>query len=217
MIPGNYSSPWRFFALKKITVSPLRFPTPIALMWAIIGLVLTIGGTFLEAFVATAIPWPWGQTDVPLQSLGVTYQVGAVLLTGCVGGANGAILSQIAYVAMGLTVLPVFAQGGGWSYLGEPTFGYILGFIPGGGLCGYLAFRGQPRLEYLTFCALCGLACIHGVGMVYLGGLAFAQALAPLSLGDAIAAYSLYPLGGQLGLMCVVGLVAWAVRKVLFY
>jgi hypothetical protein len=45
-------------------------------------------------------------------SLGVSYQIGAVLLTACVGGKNAGALAQIAYVVLGLN-LPVFTNGGG--------------------------------------------------------------------------------------------------------
>jgi biotin transport system substrate-specific component len=77
---------------------------------------------------------------------GVSFQVGAVLLTGCVGGKNAAALSQIAYLILGLALFqvfefPVFTQGGGLSYVREPGFGYLMGFVPAGWVCGYLAFK----------------------------------------------------------------------------
>jgi len=78
------------------------------LLWALIGLILTIGGTFLEASLATPT-WGGGSYDLQPFALGVTYQIGAVLLVGCLGGKNAALLSQIAYLLMGLTWFPVFA------------------------------------------------------------------------------------------------------------
>ncbi len=113
------------------------------LLWALIGLLLTIGGTFLEAFVATPT-WHWGANTFQSHSLGVTYQVGAVLLVGCLGGRNAAVLSQIAYIMLGLTWFPIFAQGGGIGYLKEPSFGYILGFIPGRGFAGIWHSKHSP-------------------------------------------------------------------------
>ena len=72
-----------------------------------------------------------------LFSLGVTYQIGGVLLVGCLGGKNAGALSQIAYLVMGLTLLPVFADGGGIGYVKLSQFGYLLGFIPGAWICGF--------------------------------------------------------------------------------
>ena len=97
----------------------------------------------LEAHVTTNPPWTWSENGIQFGSLGIYCQVGAVLLTGCLGGKNAGILSQIAYIFVGLFWLPVFTQGGKLSYLMEPTFGYILGFVPAAGGCGWLALSIQ--------------------------------------------------------------------------
>ena len=56
-------------------------PAPIELIWAVIGLLLTIGGTFLPASVTIPIGL-WDDRGLQAYSLGVTYQIGAVLLVG---------------------------------------------------------------------------------------------------------------------------------------
>jgi biotin transport system substrate-specific component len=118
--------------------SPFSVVTaPFEFLWAIIGVLLTIGGTFLEAFV-TDPSWLWQQETVEVHSLGVTYQIGAVLLVGCLGGKNAAAMSQIAYLALGLTVLPVFSEGGGIDSLKEHNLGELKGFVQGGWICGFL-------------------------------------------------------------------------------
>lgn len=188
------------------------------LLWALIGLLLTIGGTFLEAFVAMPT-WHWGSNSIQTHSLGVTYQIGAVLLVGCLGGRNAAVLSQIAYVMLGLTWFPVFAQGGGISYLKEPSFGYILGFIPGAWLCGYLAFKALPRLESLVFSCLSGLLTIHISGILYLV-LSYALnwvSKTELPLNQALLKYSFYPLPGQFAVICAVTVIAFTLRHIMFY
>ena len=100
----------------------------IELLWAIAGLLLTIAATFLPASFASPV-WIWEQQEVKTFSLEVTYQVGAVFFVGCLGGKNAAVISQIAYIFLGLTLLPVFTHGGGIDYFREPSFGYLLGFI----------------------------------------------------------------------------------------
>lgn len=54
------------------------------LLWSMIGLLLTIGGTFLPAYSIT-LPWNWSQHGIKTFFLGVSYQIGAVLLVGCLG------------------------------------------------------------------------------------------------------------------------------------
>ncbi|MGL5083508.1 MAG: biotin transporter BioY [Microcoleaceae cyanobacterium] len=190
---------------------------PLELLWAIIGVLLTIGGTFLPAFVADPA-WLWEQKEVQVYSLGVTFQIGAVLFIGCMGGRNAAAISQIAYLALGLTILPVFSEGGGLAYLNQPTFGYLLGFIPGGWVCGSLAFRSPPKLEFLSLSCCCGLLTIHGVGIVYfiLGNMnAMLSPTVPLT--EALYRYSLYPFPGQFGVACAVTVLSYVLRGLMFY
>ena len=188
------------------------------LLWSMIGLLLTMGGTFLEAYGITA-PWNWSQHGIGTFSLGVSYQIGAVLLVGCLGCQNAGALSQIAYLVMGLTLLPVFAEGGGIGYVKLSQFGYLLGFIPGAWICGYLAFKARPRLETLAFSCFCGLLTVHICGIAYL----IISYILPwkgtenLSLIQAILKYSCFALPGQLVVVCAVTIVAYLLRHILFY
>ena len=200
-----------------------RVFAPVELLWALIGLILTIGATWLEVFV-TNVPWAWFQEGMQFYSLGVSFQVGAVLFTGCMGGQNAAVLSQVAYLSLGLLLFPtfglqVFTQGGGLSYLKEPSFGYLLGFIPAAWTCGFLAFRDSPKLEKLALSGLGGLILIHGIGILYLllaYGLRWAETTA-LSLGEALLAYSVFPIPGQLVVVCAVSVLAYVMRRIMFY
>lgn len=193
------------------------------LLWALIGLLLTIGGIFIE--VAIPLPqWPlvisqdMSENLDLLQAypLGVSFQIGAVLLVGCLGGKNAAALSQVAYLLLGLSGFQVFAQGGGLQYLQEPTFGYLLGFLPGAWLCGYLAFRKPPGIESLGLSCLSGLVAIHATGLLYLVGLAVVDLL-PDSWLQAAWQYSVHPLPGQLVVVCAIILLSLVLRRVLFY
>ena len=191
-------------------------PVPIELIWAFIGLLLTIGGAFFPAFVTTPI-WFGDNRGFQAYSLGVTYQIGAVLLVGCMGGKNAAALSQIAYLVLGLTLWPVFAQGGGIGYLREPSFGYLLGFVPGAWVCGWLAFKVASRLESLAFSCLCGLFTVHAIGLIYL---IFTHSIPPIRttpLFDEILKYSVYPIPGQLAVVCAIALLSFVLRRLMFY
>jgi biotin transport system substrate-specific component len=201
----------------------VRALSPLDLLWALTGLVLTIAATWSEAFITNA-PWEWNATGVQVYSLGVSFQVGAVLLTACVGGKNAAALSQIAYVTLGLLLfqvfgLPIFTQGGGLGYVREPSFGYIIGFIPAAWVCGYLAFQERPKLETLAFSSVCGLAIIHGCGLLYLAIASIGGWLEQVTFPawEAILAYSLAPLPGQLIMICAVSVLAYFLRQLLFY
>ncbi|NJN73536.1 MAG: biotin transporter BioY [Limnothrix sp. RL_2_0] len=213
----------------KATLKPIppkkatKVSVPNQFLWALIGVLLTIGGTFIEARITANAPWRWwseqGGVNIVTNSLGVYCQVAAVLLTGCLGGKNAGILSQIAYIFIGLFWLPVFSQGGKLAYVMEPTFGYILGFVPAAGICGWLAFQYVLSIESLALSGFCGLLSMHVCGIVYLTSMTLLEKmpLDGLTLGAAIALYTLNPFGGQLVLVCGVALVAYCLRRILFY
>lgn len=188
------------------------------LLWSMIGLLLTIGGTFLEAY-GTSLPWSWSQQGIKTFPLGTSYQIAAVLFVGCLGGKSAGALSQIAYLVMGLTLLPVFTQGGGIAYLKLSQFGYLLGFIPGAWICGHFAFKARPRLESLGFSCLCGLLTIHICGICYLvTSYLFSWGdNQNLSLMEGILKYSWGSLPGQLAVLCAVTVIAYLLRHIMFY
>lgn len=196
-------------------VSPLQ-----QLLWGLIGLGLTIGGTFLEAYIIT--PTSPELTALNTFSLGISWQVGAVLLTGCLGGPWAAAGSQLAYMLLGLLNIQniqIFTLGGGLDYLQEPAFGYILGFIPGAWLCGLLAFRWPPRLETLALSSGAGLVVIHVVGIGYQVGLQVVNLSrqSGVTLLQGVTQYSLGMLPGQVAMVCGVSVLAIVLRRIMFY
>ena len=76
---------------------------------------LTAIGAFLK------IPFPLAA--ITMQSF---FTAMAAILLGRKYGA----LSQGVYVLIGLVGIPIFALGGGFSYVFQPTFGFLLGLIP---------------------------------------------------------------------------------------
>ena len=193
---------------------PQTSPLPEVLLWSAIGLILTIAGTFVPASIVAA-PWSWNN-GLGVRALGVSFQIGAVLFTACVGGKNAALLSQIAYVALGISGLPLFDRGGGLNYLQQPHFGYLLGFIVGGWLCGWLAFQTLVKFSTLLASCLVGTIAIHGIGIIYLTLASFTGLVKVDSLAQSIVIYSINPFLGQLAVLCAVSLVAFITRKIMF-
>jgi biotin transport system substrate-specific component len=186
-------------------------------LWIIIGVLLMIGGMAFEVYIVN-FPWEWSREIKP-HSLWVFAQVGVVLLISCVGGKNSGVWTQIVYLMLGLYGLPIFAQGGGLSYVGKPAFGYLLGFLPAAWVCGELAFKYPPKLERLWFSSAIGLGIIHLCGLIYLLFLTvwYLWKSTPIDVISAIVNYSAIALPGQLCLICATSLIAFVLRKILFY
>jgi len=149
-----------------------------------------------------------------LRPLGITLQVPALLLTALVAGPRSALLAAVAYLSVGLFQLPVFHEGGGISYLLDPGFGYLAGFVPAAWVCGRLARQpdmGDPL--NLAVVAGVGLIVIQVCGLtnLLLGALVgrWGSGVLPLVIG-----YSLAILP-QLLLCCAVAVLAWLLRSIL--
>lgn len=177
---------------------------------AIAGLFLIVCGGLVQA----AVPGisSGGATLIPLP---ITLQVPALLLTALLCGPRSAMLAGVAYISLGLFQLPVFQAGGGLSYLLDPGFGYLAGFLPAAWLTGRLGRQqGMDNLLSLTGAAVVGLLVLQlcGLANLLLGGLVgrWNGALPQLLLS-----YSIGPLLPQLLLCCAVAVLALPLRRLL--
>lgn len=81
-------------------------------------------------------------------------------------GRKFGILSILIYIILGL-FFPIFALGGGISYLFEYGFGYILAFIPAIFFAGTL-LKGKTDLLRVFLISLIGVLTIHILGILYM-------------------------------------------------
>ena len=81
-------------------------------------------------------------------------------------GRKFGILSILIYIILGL-FFPIFALGGGISYLFEYGFGYILAFIPAIFFAGTL-LKGKTDLLRGFLISLIGVLTIHILGILYM-------------------------------------------------
>ncbi|NLK17963.1 MAG: biotin transporter BioY [Clostridiales bacterium] len=107
--------------------------------------------------LAVALLFVSGHIKVTVFSIPYTLQTLAVMLIGCIFGERYGLLAAGIYVSMGLLGIPVFSKGGGLHYVFEPSFGYILAFLPGVYLIGSLRKRASSN-PYLLFALLFSVA-----------------------------------------------------------
>ncbi|MEM9154468.1 MAG: biotin transporter BioY [Cyanobacteria bacterium P01_F01_bin.33] len=186
-------------------------PSLFELLWMAIGALLTAAGTLLQ------IPIPHGVLPMvewnfePVYVL--SFQLVGWMITAGVAGARAACWSQIAYLTLGFLGWGVFTYDSGWQTFQQPSFGYLLGFVPGAWLCGRTIERvPQPSLSWLATSCLAGLGVVHICGLTYL----LVRGGGELGLAATARQYSLYLLVGQIALIpAVVGVIAIA-RRILF-
>lgn len=107
------------------------------------------------------------QIPVPMMDY-FTLQLLFVLLAGMLlGPVYGAVSAGI-YVAAGLIGLPIFAAGGGISYVLRPSFGYLLGFIAAAFLSGFVCVRlNANKFKHYLAAAFSGMAITYIIGFAY--------------------------------------------------
>lgn len=124
---------------------------------------------------------------IPIPVVPFTLQFLFTMLAGLLLGGKLGAVSVLLYILMGLSGLPVFAEGGGISYVLQPSFGYIIGFAVGAYVTGTIANKtvnpGYRRLLAANFI---------GLGIVYLFGMIYYYLICKLYLGTPIGLWTLF-------------------------
>jgi biotin transport system substrate-specific component len=116
--------------------------------------------TALGAFVRIPLPF----TPVP-----ITLQTFFVLLSGAFLGSELGAVTQLSYILLGITGLPIFSgAGSGMVYLFGPTGGYIFGFILAAFFVGRMIKHGQNNLFYFFATLFIGDLIILSCGTLWL-------------------------------------------------
>ncbi|MFZ5969381.1 MAG: biotin transporter BioY [Bacillota bacterium] len=107
--------------------------------------------------------------QIPTPIVPFTLQFLFCAFAGVFLGARLGLYSQLLYVGIGLMGVPVFTKGGGPSYVLQPTFGYLIGFI----LCAYIIGKATENLKEVKFMnvfapVVAGLLAVYAVGVPYL-------------------------------------------------
>ena len=82
---------------------------------------------------------------VPVPVVPFTLQFFFTNMAGILLGSRLGSLSVLIYMLLGLAGLPVFSAGGGISYVFVPSFGYIIGFVIGTFVTGYIVEKSRNK------------------------------------------------------------------------
>jgi biotin transport system substrate-specific component len=125
------------------------------------------------ALLGTLLLAASAKVQVPFWPVPMTMQTFVVLCLGAVLGPRLGSATVLLYLAEGAAGLPVFAgtpeKGLGLAYMAGPTGGYLVGFVAGAAVVGWLAERGWDRSMPLLFVAmLIGHLAIFVFGVAWL-------------------------------------------------
>lgn len=105
---------------------------------------------------------------IPISIVPITLQTLFVVLAGLLLGKKKATLSVLVYIIIGLVGIPVFANGGGITYVLQPTFGYLIGFLISAYFIGMMSTKYQST-KSMFLISILGMLIIYLVGMLYFG------------------------------------------------
>lgn len=116
----------------------------------------------------TALSAVGGFLKIPTPVVPITMQIVFTGFAGLILGKNKGGLSVALYVILGLIGLPIFTKGGGFHYVFEPTFGYLIGFAVGAYLTGAIAHaKEDPSLKRLICAVIVNLVVSYAIGAIY--------------------------------------------------
>ena len=105
--------------------------------------------------------------QTPFTLVPATMQTFVVMFLGIVLGYKLATFTVILYLIEGSFGLPVFAKGGGITYLLGPTGGYLIGFIFTAFLAGHIDNKKDPIVVFFYLLFSVSVIYILGMGVLW--------------------------------------------------
>lgn len=154
---------------------------------------------------------------IPFPLVPLTFQTVVAVLAGLLLGPVYGTAAVGVYIFMGLIGLPVFTSGGGFAYVVQPTFGYILGFAAAAFVAGALCGRrkaAQITLRGALLASVAGFLVNYIVGVPYFL-LIWHFYMHNGGVWQAAVTYNLIYMPKDLALCLLAGFLAWRVRPLL--
>lgn len=137
--------------------------------------------------------------SLPLGPVPFTLQTFFVLLAGIFLGARNAMLSQVAYLLLGLVGLPIFSNfTGGFQSIYTPSFGFLISFIFAAFIMGKILEKDKSTSR-IILAVIIGNIIFYLIGLPYLAMILkvmgkevssikgiFAIGMTPFILGDIV-------------------------------
>lgn len=169
---------------------------------------LALVATFAALIAALGLP---GMINIPGNPVPITLQTMGVMLAGSLLGARRGALAVLTFLALVAAGLPLLAGGrGGLAVFAGPSAGYLVGWVLGAFVIGWLVQRRLPRYS-LWWGGLANV--LGGIVVVYAVGIPVTAAVLGTTglVATAIAAAAFLP--GDLAKVVIATSVAAAVHR----
>lgn len=126
--------------------------------------------TLILTALFTALTAVGALIRIPTPFSAITLQFFCTAAAGVLLGSRYGALSQLLYVLLGLAGLPIFAMGGGFGYVLQPSFGFTLGLIAAAWIIGAVTRQRCDAPHTAMGCAA-GLAAVYAMGLPYMAAI----------------------------------------------
>jgi biotin transport system substrate-specific component len=140
----------------------------------------------------------------------ITAQTLGVMLAGSILGARRGALAVVTFLVLVAAGLPLLAGGrGGLEVFTGASAGFLIGFVPGAFVIGWLAER-RPATSTLRWMLMANA--VGGIGVVYLFGAPVMAAMADLTFGATLVKLATF-LPGDIAKVIIAAVVSTAVLR----
>ena len=151
---------------------------------------------------------------IPIPYVPITLQFLFTNIAGLLLGKRRGLISVGLYIVLGLVGLPIFTQGGGFGYVFQPTFGYILGFALGTWLAGFIAERGTNSIKTYIIAGFADFISVFALGLTYFYFILNYYLLTPIGIGK-LFAVCFFPFAlGDITLIVISAILAKRLRPI---
>ncbi len=148
--------------------------------------------------------------------LGYVPQIPVLLFIAALLAPEWALITVLLYIILGLTPwFPIFALGGGPSYILQYNFGYILAYIFSVIICSN-KLKNKPFFKDIILGVLYGVLIVHIIGIIYMTVLAFIRHESFDFIFNWIYYQSIIKLLFDIVISFVTVLIAMVLRKILW-
>lgn len=151
----------------------------------------------------TALMIIGGFIRIPAPFAPITLQAQIALLSGVLLGGLWGSLAVLLYAFLGLIGLPIFAGGGGFAYVLQPTFGYVLGFVLAALVTGKIARGGVISFGRIAVALAVGVVITYVVGLAYAALILMVYLKQTVVLTEFLVGYALITLPKDIVLVAV--------------
>ncbi len=144
-------------------------------------IMLALTGVFTSLVIAGAF------IEIPTPLVSFTMQTFFVQLTSSMMGPLWGGITIALYIFMGLVGIPVFTKGGGFMYVLQPTFGYLIGFFIGT-IVGALIIKMFKKKSYWAY--LTGNTV--NLLITYVSGMIYFYFIQTFYFGKSVTAYTIF-------------------------